>query len=172
MGIHFSDSEKDLDWLVKKIVGLRIFSDENEKMNLSISDVDGEILIISQFTLFASTKKGNRPSFLLAAKPEKAIPLYQLFIDKMEKETSKKIATGIFGADMFVHKLHTFFNVKCGNFIKRQQYFIKPSKIKELREVNIRLLTSVEKYRKNLVILEVVLVSFFKGLRSILKFGQ
>ena len=100
LGIHFSDSEKDLDWLVKKIVGLRIFSDENEKMNLSISDVDGEILIISQFTLFASTKKGNRPSFLLAAKPEKAIPLYQLFIDKMEKETSKKIATGIFGADM------------------------------------------------------------------------
>jgi len=100
LGIHFSDSEKDLDWLVKKIVGLRIFSDENEKMNLSISDVDGEILIISQFTLFASTKKGNRPSFLLAAKPEKAIPLYQLFIDKMEKETSKKIATGIFGADL------------------------------------------------------------------------
>ena len=100
LGIHFSDSEKDLDWLVKKIVGLRIFSDENEKMNLSISDVDGEILIISQFTLFASTKKGNRPSFLLAAKPEKAIHLYQLFIDKMEKETSKKIATGIFGADM------------------------------------------------------------------------
>ena len=98
--IHFSDSEKDLDWLVKKIVGLRIFSDENEKMNLSISDVDGEILIISQFTLFASTKKGNRPSFLLAAKPEKAIPLFQLFIDKMEKETSKKIATGIFEADM------------------------------------------------------------------------
>lgn len=100
LGIHFSDSEKDLDWLVKKIVGLRIFSDENEKMNLSISDVDGEILIISQFTLFASTKKGNRPSFLLAAKPEKAIPLYQLFIDKIEKETAKKIATGIFGADM------------------------------------------------------------------------
>ena len=100
LGIYFSEREKDLDWLVKKIVGLRIFSDENEKMNLSISDVDGEILIISQFTLFASTKKGNRPSFLLAAKPEKAIPLYQLFIDKMEKETSKKIATGIFGADM------------------------------------------------------------------------
>ena len=100
LGIHFSDSEKDLDWLVKKIVGLRIFSDKNEKMNISISDVDGEILIISQFTLFASTKKGNRPSFLLAAKPEKAIPLYQLLIDKMEKETSKKIATGIFGADM------------------------------------------------------------------------
>jgi D-tyrosyl-tRNA(Tyr) deacylase len=100
LGIHISDTERDLDWLVKKIVGLRIFSDENEKMNLSINDVNGEMLIISQFTLFASTKKGNRPSFLLAAKPEKAIPLYQLFIDKIEKETAKKIATGIFGADM------------------------------------------------------------------------
>lgn len=100
LGIHISDTERDLDWLVKKIVGLRIFSDENEKMNLSINDVNGEMLIISQFTLFASTKKGNRPSFLLAAKPEKAIPLYQLFIEKIEKETAKKIATGIFGADM------------------------------------------------------------------------
>jgi D-tyrosyl-tRNA(Tyr) deacylase len=100
LGIHISDTERDLDWLVKKIVGLRIFSDENEKMNLSINDVNGEMLIISQFTLFASTKKGNRPSFLLSAKPEKAIPLYQLFIDKIEKETAKKIATGIFGADM------------------------------------------------------------------------
>ena len=90
LGIHFSDSEKDLDWLVKKIVGLRIFSDENEKMNLSISDVDGEILIISQFTLFASTKKGNRPSFLLAAKPEKAT-LEKEIKAKVQDEQSERI---------------------------------------------------------------------------------
>lgn len=100
LGIHAEDEIKDLEWLVKKIEGLRIFSDQNGKMNLSINEIDGEIMVISQFTLFASTKKGNRPSFLWAAKPEKAIPLYEQFIIKMESKTHKKIATGVFGADM------------------------------------------------------------------------
>jgi D-tyrosyl-tRNA(Tyr) deacylase len=102
LGIESIDTEKDIDWLVKKIIGLRIFSDENEKMNLSIVDIHGEILIVSQFTLHASCKKGNRPSFIKAASPDIAIPLYETFILKTEAALGKKVATGVFGADMKV----------------------------------------------------------------------
>ncbi len=102
LGIHNTDVEEDLDWLCKKIIGLRIFQDENDKMNLSLTEVQGEILLISQFTLYASTKKGNRPSFIQAAKPEVAIPLYEKFISAIEKELGKSIQTGEFGADMKV----------------------------------------------------------------------
>lgn len=99
LGIENADAEEDADWLVKKITQLRIFSDEEEKMNNSILDIQGEILIVSQFTLHAKTKKGNRPSFIHAAPPEHAIPLYEYFIT----ETKKKgigVSTGEFGADM------------------------------------------------------------------------
>ena len=103
IGIEENDSAEDAEWLVKKIALLRIFPDSNELMNLSIADADGEIMIVSQFTLFASTKKGNRPSFIRSAKPEQAIQLYELFIQRMESETGKKIHTGEFGAMMEVH---------------------------------------------------------------------
>lgn len=102
LGIENEDTENDIKWLVQKILGLRIFSDAEGKMNLSISDIHGEILIISQFTLYASTVKGNRPSFLKSAKPDFAIPLYHKFLDTMHTETSLKIETGQFGADMQV----------------------------------------------------------------------
>ena len=102
LGIENEDTENDIKWLVQKILGLRIFSDAEGKMNLSILDIHGEILIISQFTLYASTVKGNRPSFLKSAKPDFAIPLYHKFLDTMHTETSLKIETGQFGADMQV----------------------------------------------------------------------
>lgn len=102
LGIEAIDSELDADWLISKISGLRIFSDSEGKMNLSIKDVNGAFLVISQFTLFASTKKGNRPSYIQAARPEQAIPLYDYFVSKLKSETKLKVETGLFGADMKV----------------------------------------------------------------------
>lgn len=102
LGIEDADSEEDIDWLSKKIVNLRIFPDENEVMNRSVLDVNGEILLISQFTLHASTKKGNRPSYIKAAKPDFAIPMYEKMILALERELGKNIGTGEFGADMKV----------------------------------------------------------------------
>lgn len=102
LGIEEEDSNQDIDWLVQKITQLRIFSDENGKMNLSIQDLMGEFLVISQFTLHASTKKGNRPSYIRAARPEKAIPLYERFIMELKTVSTLKVEEGIFGADMKV----------------------------------------------------------------------
>jgi len=102
LGIENEDDEEDIIWLVKKILNLRIFDDHEGMMNKSVLDVDGDILLISQFTLHASTKKGNRPSYILAAKPEIAIPLYEKFIDNIQFEFGKNIQTGKFGADMKV----------------------------------------------------------------------
>lgn len=102
VGIEELDGEEDISYLVQKVIGLRVFSDEQGKMNLSIQDVNGELLIVSQFTLFASTKKGNRPSFIRSAKPEKAEALYLRLIEQMKANHTNKIATGIFGADMQV----------------------------------------------------------------------
>jgi D-tyrosyl-tRNA(Tyr) deacylase len=100
LGIEDADTEEDMQWLAQKISNLRVFGDENGLMNKALADIDGCILLISQFTLFAQTKKGNRPSFIRAAKPDKAIPLYEKMIAVFESLTGKKIATGIFGADM------------------------------------------------------------------------
>lgn len=102
LGITHNDTDEDLEWLSKKIIGLRVFSDEEGKMNLDLAAVNGNILLISQFTLHASTKKGNRPSFLEAAKPEIAIPLYEKMILKLSTDLGQKIETGTFGADMKV----------------------------------------------------------------------
>ena len=102
VGIEDNDSHEDINWLSQKIINLRVFGDENEVMNLSVKDVQGEIIIVSQFTLHASTKKGNRPSYIKASKPEIAIPLYEKFVQLMELELGKKIQTGKFGADMKV----------------------------------------------------------------------
>lgn len=102
LGIEEADNEEDIVWLSNKIVNLRIFSDENGVMNKSVLDVDGEILLISQFTLHASTKKGNRPSYIKAAKPDSAIPLYEQMIQTLELGLGKSIGTGEFGADMKV----------------------------------------------------------------------
>ena len=102
LGITHNDSQEDIEWLAKKIVGMRIFGDEEGKMNLDIKAIDGNILLISQFTLHASTKKGNRPSFIEAARPAIAIPLYEKMIVVLETELGKKIETGEFGADMKV----------------------------------------------------------------------
>ena len=102
LGIEEEDSQEDIDWLAGKIARLRIFSDEEGAMNLSVQDVQGDCLVVSQFTLHANTKKGNRPSFIKAAKPETAIPLYEKFVLQLENETSKKIQTGTFGAMMDV----------------------------------------------------------------------
>ena len=102
IGIEEADSQEDIVWLTSKIANLRIFGDENEIMNLSLKDIDGEIIVVSQFTLHALTKKGNRPSYIKAAKPEIAIPLYEKFVSQMEFELGKKIQTGQFGADMKV----------------------------------------------------------------------
>lgn len=100
VGIEDADSIEDARWLAQKIAAMRVFGDENGLMNKSLADVDGNILLISQFTLFAQTKKGNRPSFIRAARPDKAIPLYEEMILALEALTGKKTATGIFGADM------------------------------------------------------------------------
>ncbi len=102
VGIEDADTQEDILWLTSKIANLRIFEDENEVMNLSIKDINGDIIVVSQFTLHASTKKGNRPSYIKAAKPEIAIPLYEKFIAQLEQEIGKKLQTGKFGADMKV----------------------------------------------------------------------
>lgn len=102
LGIEIDDTQDDIDWLSGKIARLRIFSDENDAMNLSVSDIGGNCLVVSQFTLHASTKKGNRPSFIKAARPEIAIPLYEKFLLHLEKETGKDVKAGIFGATMDV----------------------------------------------------------------------
>lgn len=106
LGIEDFDNDEDINWLAKKIVQLRVFSDENDVMNLSVKEIDGEILIVSQFTLHASTKKGNRPSYIKAAKPEIAIPIYEKFILQIENELGKKVMTGKFGAMMQVSLLN------------------------------------------------------------------
>jgi D-tyrosyl-tRNA(Tyr) deacylase len=106
LGIEDADTEEDLQWLAQKIVGLRVFGDENGLMNKALGDIDGDILLISQFTLFAQTKKGNRPSFIRAAKPDKAIPIYEKMISVLGILTGKKIAAGIFGADMKISLLN------------------------------------------------------------------
>jgi D-tyrosyl-tRNA(Tyr) deacylase len=102
LGIVNDDSQEDIEWLSKKIVGLRVFNDEEDKMNLDLKSIEGDILLISQFTLHASTKKGNRPSFINAAKPEIAIPIYEKMIQQLEFDLEKSIGTGVFGADMQV----------------------------------------------------------------------
>jgi D-tyrosyl-tRNA(Tyr) deacylase len=102
VGIEDADSQEDIDWLVGKIANIRIFDDANHVMNLSAKDIDGDIIVVSQFTLHASTKKGNRPSYIKASKPEVAIPLYENFVKRLEIELGKEVQTGIFGADMKV----------------------------------------------------------------------
>ena len=102
VGIEDADNQEDINWLTSKIANLRIFPNENHIMNLSVKDCDGDIIIVSQFTLHAATKKGNRPSYIKASKPEIAIPLYENFIAQMELEVGKKVQTGQFGADMKV----------------------------------------------------------------------
>ena len=106
VGIEDADSQEDIVWLSGKIVNLRIFGDENDVMNLSVKDIDGDIIVVSQFTLHASTKKGNRPSYIKASKPDVAIPLYENFVRQIEVDLEKKIQTGEFGADMKVALLN------------------------------------------------------------------
>lgn len=106
LGIEDADSEEDIRWLSGKIVNLRIFGDENGVMNHSVLEKKGDILLISQFTLHASTKKGNRPSYIRASKPETAIPLYEKMVQQLEQDLGKKIQTGVFGADMKVELLN------------------------------------------------------------------
>ena len=106
IGIEESDNDEDIEWLVKKCVNLRIFDDEQGIMNKSILDSGGDVLAVSQFTLMASTKKGNRPSYIKAAKPEISIPLYEAFCRKMEEALNKPIMTGVFGADMQVELIN------------------------------------------------------------------
>ena len=102
VGIEEADTQEDLDWLVTKITQLRIFNDENEVMNLSVQEIGGDVLVVSQFTLHAATKKGNRPSYIKAAKPDIAIPMYERFVKALESKLGKKVPTGVFGADMKV----------------------------------------------------------------------
>ena len=106
IGVCDEDNDEDIEWLVKKAVNLRIFDDENGVMNLSVTDIGGEILAVSQFTLMASTKKGNRPSYIKAAKPEISVPLYEKFCAALESAINKPIGTGEFGADMKVELLN------------------------------------------------------------------
>jgi D-tyrosyl-tRNA(Tyr) deacylase len=106
LGIEDADALEDLDWLAQKIIGMRVFGDENGMMNKALADVGGDILLISQFTLFASTKKGNRPGFTRAARPDVAIPLYEKMIEKLSALLGKKVKTGIFGADMKIALLN------------------------------------------------------------------
>lgn len=106
VGIEQEDTTSDLEWLSNKIINLRIFNDDNGVMNLSVKDTDGEMLVVSQFTLHASTKKGNRPSYIKAARPETAIPLYNSFILLLEKEFGRPVKSGVFGADMQVSLLN------------------------------------------------------------------
>lgn len=102
LGVEVNDEKQDAEWLCRKIANMRIFADDNDVMNLSVKDCDGEILIISQFTLQADISKGNRPSYIRAARPEIAIPLYEYFIELMKRETNSKVQTGSFGTDMKV----------------------------------------------------------------------
>lgn len=102
IGIEDTDNHEDIEWLSAKIVNLRIFADENDVMNLSLKDIDGDMIVVSQFTLHALTKKGNRPSYIKAARPELAIPIYESFVQKIEIDFGKKVQTGKFGADMKV----------------------------------------------------------------------
>lgn len=106
LGIEDADTIEDLEWLAQKIANMRVFSDENDLMNKSLADIDGNILLISQFTLFAATKKGNRPGFTRAARPEKAIPLYEAMIKQLSALLNKEIQCGIFGADMKISLLN------------------------------------------------------------------
>lgn len=106
LGIEDADTKEDIEWLSNKIVNLRIFNDEEGVMNRSILDIDGNLIVVSQFTLHAQTKKGNRPSYIKAAKPDVAIPLYEKFILQIENDLKKKVGTGIFGADMKVDLLN------------------------------------------------------------------
>ena len=102
VGIENEDNQEDINWLTSKIANIRIFEDDNQVMNLSIKDIEGDVIVVSQFTLHANTKKGNRPSYIKASKPEVAIPLYENFVQQLEKELGKKVQTGVFGADMKV----------------------------------------------------------------------
>lgn len=106
LGIESEDTQDDINWLVRKLIRLRVFNDEDGKMNESIGDIGGEFLVISQFTLHASTKKGNRPSYIKAARPEVSIPLYEEFIRILRKESNLKVDTGVFGADMKVQLIN------------------------------------------------------------------
>lgn len=106
VGIEDADTQEDIDWLSGKIIKMRIFGDENDVMNCSVQDVDGEIIVVSQFTLHASTKKGNRPSYIKASKPDFAIPMYENFVRTLENEFQKEVQRGIFGADMKVNLLN------------------------------------------------------------------
>jgi D-tyrosyl-tRNA(Tyr) deacylase len=106
VGIEDADTQEDIDWLSAKIVKLRIFGDDEGLMNRSIEDINGDIIVVSQFTLHAATKKGNRPSYIRAAKPDVAIPLYEAFVSQIEKDLGKKVQTGQFGADMKVALLN------------------------------------------------------------------
>ena len=106
LGVEDADTKEDIDWLTNKILNLRIFNDENEVMNRSVMDVDGEIIVVSQFTLHAQTKKGNRPSYIKAAKPDIAVPMYEDFIRTLEQKLGKKVGAGVFGADMKVELLN------------------------------------------------------------------
>ncbi len=106
IGIEDADTQEDIVWLSSKIVNLRIFNDENEVMNISVKDCDGDVILVSQFTLHASTKKGNRPSYIKAAKPESAIPMYEKMIVQLETDLGKSIQTGEFGADMKINLLN------------------------------------------------------------------
>jgi D-tyrosyl-tRNA(Tyr) deacylase len=102
VGVEEADTKEDVDWLCQKLIGMRIFSDADDKMNLSLQDINGDVLLVSQFTLFASTKKGNRPSFIKSAKPDIAIPLYEYCIQQLTSLLNKPIKTGQFGTDMKV----------------------------------------------------------------------
>ena len=106
LGIINEDTEADIEWLTNKIINLRIFNDENGMMNKSLKEVDGEAIVVSQFTLHANTRKGNRPSYIKAAKPDLAIPLYEQFVSVLEQNFGKKVGTGEFGADMKVELLN------------------------------------------------------------------
>ena len=103
LGIEDEDTDEDIEWLCQKVAKMRIFNDEEGKMNLSVKDVDGELLVVSQFTLHASVKKGNRPSFIRAARPEFAIPMYEKFVKILEITSGRDVQTGEFGAEMKVH---------------------------------------------------------------------
>ncbi len=106
LGIEDADNQKDIEWLSRKIVNLRIFNDDKGVMNKSLLEVQGDALVVSQFTLHAATKKGNRPSYIKAAKPDVAVPMYENFVRQLENDLGKKVGTGIFGADMKVNLLN------------------------------------------------------------------